>query len=55
MNTHNIHFQNKRSLIIPYILIHCICSYGKNLGTPERVRDSHGKRAISVRAIKASV
>ena len=48
MNTHNIHFQYKNEN-------HTILSQSAAkgfffLGTQERVRNSHGKRAISVRA-----
>ena len=42
---------NKRSRII----LNYICRDGKKLGTLERVRNSRGKRAVRVRAIKVSV
>ena len=51
MNTHNIPFSNikkKITLIIPKSL-----AKGFFLGTQERVRNSRGKRAISVRATEA--
>ena len=42
MSKHNIHFQGKiRDLIFPYVLISAVM--GKNLGTQERVPNSHGK------------
>ena len=37
----NIHFQDKRSVIIPYIVISKVM--GKNLRTHERVRNSRDK------------
>ena len=50
MSTYNIPFQDK---IEHHPKLTEICSY-KNFsqGTQERVRNSHGKRAISVRAIE---
>ena len=50
MNTHNIQFYDK---IRKFPLILVFLSYLKNCeGTQKRVRISHGKRAIGVRAIE---
>ena len=49
MSTHNIPFLKKKKKNQPSLSQ--ICSYGiLFLGTQERVRNSRGKRAISVRA-----
>ena len=49
MSTHNIHFHDK----IKKNPIFVFLSYRKNVvGTQKRVRISHGKRAIGVRAIE---
>ena len=57
MHTHNIHFQDKiRDLLLSHMYIYIyICSYGKNIGTQEGIRNGHGRRAIGVRAIEVSV
>ena len=48
MSTHNIQFRDKNEKISLYI---CFLSCRKNfVGTQKRVRISHGKRAIGVRA-----
>ena len=50
MRTHNILFQYEEE---KHPKISQICSYGSFFqGIQERVRNSHGKRAISVRAIE---
>ena len=50
MSTHNIHFHDK---IRKFPEIFVFLSYLKNIvGTQKRVRISHGKRAIGVRAIE---
>ena len=50
MSTHNIHFHDKIRKF-PYIFV--FLSYRKNfVGTQKRVRISHNKRAIGVRAIQ---
>ena len=50
MHTHNIQFHNEVRKL-PYIFIFLI--YRKNfIGTQNRVRFSHGERAIGVRAIE---
>ena len=50
MSTHNIPFPNmKKKIILNYPKA---AAMGFFQGTQERVRDSHGKRAISVRAIE---
>ena len=50
MNTHNIQFHDK---IRNFPLIFVFLSYRKKfVGTKKRVRISHGKRAIGVRAIE---
>ena len=50
MSTHNIQFHDKmRKFPLTFVFL----SYRKNFaGTQERVRISHGKRAIDVRAIE---
>ena len=50
MSTHNIPFSIKRET--NHTQLSQICSQGIFLGTQERVRNSRGKRAISVRAIE---
>ena len=51
MSTHNIHFQDKLIDLELSELYSNISSYGKKfLGTQERVGNSSGKQAISVRA-----
>ena len=50
MGTHNIQFHDK---IRKFLLIFVFLSYRKNFaGTNKRVRISHGKRTIIVRAIE---
>ena len=50
MNTHNIQFHDKIRTF-PYIFV--FLSHRKNfVGTKNRVRTIHGKRAIGVRAIE---
>ena len=50
MSTHNIQFHDK---IKKFPEIFVFLSYGKSfVGTQKQVRISHGKRAISVRAIE---
>ena len=50
MSTHIIQFHNK---IRTFPLIFVFLSYRKNfVGTQKRVRISHGKQAIGVRAIE---
>ena len=50
MSTHNIQFRDKMRKF-PYIFVFLSCR--KNfVGTQKRVRISHGKRAIGVRAIE---
>ena len=53
MSIHNIHFQDRRSRIIPNTMISAVME--KNLGNQGRVRNSHRKRASGVRAIEVSV
>ena len=50
MSTHNIPFSRKKE---NHPKLSLICNYGYLfLGSQERVRNSHGKQAISVRAIE---
>ena len=50
MSTHNIQFRDKMRKF-PYIFVFLSCR--KNfVGTQKRVRISHGKRAIGVRAVE---
>ena len=50
MSIHNIQFHNEKRKL-PYIFVFLICQK-KFAGTQNRVRISHGERAISVRAIE---
>ena len=52
MRTHNILFHGKIRKF-PYLFVFLSFEYRKNfVGTQKRVRISHGKRAIGVRAIE---
>ena len=51
MNVHNIQFLDK---IRTFPQIYVFLCYRKNfVGTQKRVRNSHGKRAIGIRAIES--
>ena len=49
MSTHNYHNQYIKKITRSYSKYN-VCNNGILLGTQERVRNSRGKRAISVRA-----
>ena len=53
MSTYNLQFYKKRRKFLKYFFF---SSYRKNfVGTKKRVRISHGKRAIGVRAIEVQL
>ena len=52
MSTHNVQFYKKDENFLKYFFV-VFSRYRKNfIGTKKRVRISHGKRAIGVRAIE---
>ena len=56
MSTHNIYFHDKiRNFLLSQIRYSYLQLWKKILGIQERVRNSHGKRVIGVRAIEVSV